>query len=88
MDIERVKRLLLLSLVILGLVAAGRSVRAAATELAVSPMAITAVPVASGEQREPRQRKLQFRARLLKHWWQPRTGVVAASRRPLVTKIT
>ncbi|MDD6431819.1 MAG: hypothetical protein PUF79_01690 [Lactobacillaceae bacterium] len=81
------KRLLLLCLVIIGLTLTDRSVRAATTEFAMSPLTTTAVPVTSGEQREPRQRKLQFRARLLKHWWQPRIGAVAISRRPIITKI-
>ncbi|MDD7693522.1 MAG: hypothetical protein ACI33L_07120 [Limosilactobacillus sp.] len=80
------KRLLLLCLVIIGLVAAERSVQAATSELTASPLTTIAVPITSGEQREPRQRKLQFRARLLKHWWQPRTGAVI-SRRPIITKI-
>lgn len=86
MDIDRLKRLILFCLVVVGFLVAERSVQAAADELAKTPPIGVAEVTAEG-QREPRQRKLQFRARLLKHWWQPRTGASALARRPIITKI-
>ena len=88
MDTDSLKRLLLFCLVMAGVLVSAHQAQAAAHELAMpDPLVITAPAPTKETPPEPRQRKPQFRARLLRHWWQPRITAVAPSRRPTITKI-
>lgn len=89
MDTDSLKRLLLLCLVVAGCLVSESRARAAEGELSIPAPLVTTAPTSTTavERPGPQQRKAQFRARLLRHWWSPRTMAVAPSRRPSITKI-
>lgn len=87
MDTDSLKRLLLFCLVVAGLLVGAHRAQAASELAMPDPLAIAAPAPTKEVSPKPRQRKPQFRARLLRHWWQPRIAAVAPSRRPTITKI-
>ncbi len=90
MDTDSLKRLLLFCLVVAGLLICAHRAQAAEHELAMpDSLVITAFEATQPPEKRPesRQRKPQFRARLLRHWWQPRIMAATPSRRPTITRI-
>ncbi|MFQ9706836.1 MAG: hypothetical protein ACLRX6_07090 [Limosilactobacillus pontis] len=84
------KRLLLFCLVVAGVLVASHRAHAAEYKLTTPDSMMVTATVASPAAEDRLvscERRSQFRARLLRHWWQPRPFMAAISRRPTITKI-